>query len=73
MSFALVHKNKNKEADSKTSTSARPSPSHHINNLAMTPHDYIIHLQHTIGNQAVRGLCVLIFGLTLQTFQSSQN
>ena len=56
MSFALVHKNKNKEADSKTSTSARPSPHHHINNLAMTPHDYIIHLQRTIGNQAVQRL-----------------
>jgi hypothetical protein len=49
MSFALVHKNKNKQTDNKTSTSAKPSHHH----KAMTPHESIIHLQRTIGNQAV--------------------
>ena len=57
MSFALVHHNKNKTADSKTSMApAKPSPHHHINNLAMDSDDSIIHLERTIGNQAVQRL-----------------
>jgi hypothetical protein len=59
MSFALMHQSKNKAADSKISTSAKRSPSHHhdhINSLAMYSHDSIIHLQRTIGNQAVQRL-----------------
>ena len=58
MSFALVHQSKDKAADSKTSTMpAKHSPHHHhINNLAIDSHDSIIHLQHTIGNQAVQRL-----------------
>jgi len=56
MSFAIVHQTKNKEPDSKRSTPAKHSPHHHINSLAMDSHDSVIHLQRTIGNQAVQGL-----------------
>ena len=57
MSFALAGKSKNNEAYNKTSTPVNHS-SHNrgVNNLAMGSHDSIIHLQQTIGNQAVQRL-----------------
>src|SRR5919112_271937 len=54
MSFAISHQNKNREGCSKMSISAKSS--HHINNSMRNSHDSIIHLQHTIGNQAVQRL-----------------
>jgi hypothetical protein len=60
MSFALAHQSKtNNSKDSNTLTPAKHSSSaahHHIANLNRASPDYIIHLQGTIGNQAVQRL-----------------
>ena len=44
----------NKWAESKTP--AKSFSRHHINNLPMNSHDSIIHLQQTVGNQAIQKL-----------------
>jgi hypothetical protein len=57
LSFALVRQNKNDARDNKMSISAKPSSyNRHINNLNNGSSDYFIHLQRTIGNQAVQRL-----------------
>jgi hypothetical protein len=56
MSFAPVHQNKNKVSDSENSTLVKPSRHLRVNNWAMTPHASIVHLQRTIGNQALQRL-----------------
>jgi Domain of unknown function (DUF4157) len=60
MSFGLARQsNKDKFKVGKTSPPAKPSPTrdhHRLNNLAMDPADDIIHLQRTIGNQALQRL-----------------
>ena len=54
MSFALPQHSKNKEARNKTSK--RSSHGGGVNDTAISSHDSIIHLQKTIGNQAVQRL-----------------
>lgn len=56
MAFALAHQSKNKGANKTSTPSKRSSHDSGVNNLAMTPRDSIIHLQQTIGNQAVQRL-----------------
>jgi hypothetical protein len=58
MSFALAPQSRNKEARNKTSTTPvkRSSQGGGVSRMAMTSHDSIIHLQKTIGNQAVQRL-----------------
>ena len=57
LSFALASQSKNKASHNKTSTPVkRSSREGGANVLAMTPHDSIIQLQQTIGNQAVQRL-----------------
>ena len=57
MSFALASQSKNKGSNNKTSTPVkRSSHGGGVSNMAMTPQDSIIHLQQTIGNQAVQRL-----------------
>ena len=56
MSFALAHQSKNKQGHNKTSTPVKRSSHGGGVNLAMTSHDSIIHLQQTIGNQAIQRL-----------------
>jgi hypothetical protein len=52
MSFAVVHQSKNKVEDTKILPPAKLSS--HYNNLTRNSHDSDIHLQRTIGNQAVQ-------------------
>ena len=55
MSFALTHQSKSKEAHNKISKPVKPSPHPRgVNSLSTNSHDSIIHLQRTIGNQAVQ-------------------
>jgi hypothetical protein len=58
MSFPLVYQNKDKAADTKTSRPAKSYPHHYDYNINLTRnfHDSIIHLQRTIGKQAVQRL-----------------
>lgn len=51
MSFALVNKNNSKETDRKMSTSAKFYDHHNLDY-----HDSVIHLNSTIGNQAVQNI-----------------
>ena len=53
MSYAISHQNKNRVGDSKTSIPDKSSQN--VNNSMRNSQDYIIHLQQTIGNQAVQG------------------
>jgi hypothetical protein len=54
MSFASVSQNKSNGESGETSRLTKSS--YHTNNLTMDSHDYIIHLQRTVGNQAVKRL-----------------
>ena len=61
MSFALGHqRNKRKPGDSKTSAHRNnniiSNNNRRITDLDIDSPDYILHLQRTIGNQAVQGL-----------------
>ena len=57
MSFALASQSKKNEVNDKTSTPVKSSAHNRgVNNLALTTQDSIIHLQQTIGNQAVQRL-----------------
>ena len=58
LSFALGPQSKNEEARNKTSATPVKHSSHGggVSRMAMTSHDSIIHLQKTIGNQAVQRL-----------------
>jgi hypothetical protein len=57
MSFTLEQQSKIKTGNSEitlTHAKSSSSSSHHINNLAMTSSDSLIHLQRTVGNHAVQ-------------------
>ena len=58
MSFALESQSKNKEARNKTSATPakRSSQGGGVSRMTMTSHNSLIHLQKTIGNQAVQRL-----------------
>jgi hypothetical protein len=57
VSFTLVRQNKDDAGDNKTSISAKLSSyNSHITNLNNGSSDYLMHLQRTVGNQAVQRL-----------------